>query len=73
MDYQAARYYGTKLTREILEGKANPSRNMWNGKPYRTKAQKAEARSDAEKCSDGAFRSNASVSWHPVPRQGSAS
>lgn len=69
MDYIAARRFGTKLTREILEGKANPSRNPWNGKPYRTKAQKAEARSRASKRDDGAYRSLAPVSWHPIPRQ----
>ena len=68
MDYIAASRFGTKLTRETLEGKKNPSRNMWNGKPYRTKAQKAEARRVASPCSDGTWRSHAPVSWHPVPR-----
>jgi hypothetical protein len=62
----------TKLTREILDGKANPSRNMWNGKPYRTRAQKIDARREARKCKDGAYRSAAPVSWHPVPRQSAA-
>lgn len=68
----AARRFGTKLTHEILEGKKNPARNMWNGKPYRTKAQKIVARAEAEKCRDGTFRSTAPVSWHPVPRQNTA-
>lgn len=64
--------YATKLTREIFEGKKNPSRNMWNGKPYRTAKQKREARETAERCRDGAFRSPAPVSWHPVPRNNGA-
>lgn len=35
-----------------------------NYKPYRTKAQKEEARRTARKCEDGAWRSNAPVSYH---------
>jgi hypothetical protein len=38
--------------------------DMNNHKPYRTKAQKAEARKTAVKCSDGTWRSNAKVSYH---------
>lgn len=72
MDYAAAYRFGTKLTREILDGKPNPSRNMWNGKPYRTKAQRIAARRDAERCSDGAWRSPAPVSFHPLPRGNAA-
>ncbi len=68
MDYLAARRFGTKLTNEILDGKPAPARNMWNGKPYRTKQQKQWARESAERCSDGAWRSDASKSWHPLPR-----
>jgi hypothetical protein len=66
VDYAAAHRFGTKLTREILEGKPNPSRNMWNGKPYRTKAQKASARADARN------HTTAPVSWHPVHRNNAA-
>ena len=65
--------FQTKLTREIMEGKKAPTRNMWNGKPYRTRAEKAEARAKARRCNDGAFRSTAPVSWHPVPRNNGAS
>jgi len=60
--------YRTKLTREIQDGEKNPSRNMWNGKPYRTVRQKELARDSAERCNDGAYRSSAPVSWHPAPR-----
>lgn len=35
-----------------------------NRKPYRTKAQKAEARATAVKCADGTWRSNAPVTYH---------
>lgn len=69
MDYFAARRFGTKLTNEILDGKKNPARSTWNGKPYRTKQQKTWARADAERCKDGAWRSSAPVSFHPMPRQ----
>lgn len=41
---------------------------MYNGKPYRTKAQKYDARHFATKRDDGAFRSTAPVSMHPIPR-----
>jgi hypothetical protein len=37
---------------------------MFNLKPYRTKAQKAEARRTARKCADGAWRSDAAFSIH---------
>ena len=37
---------------------------MFNRKPYRTKAQKAEARRTARKCADGAWRSEAPFSIH---------
>lgn len=61
----------TKLTREIWEGKKNPSINMWNGKPFRTKRNKALAREHATKRADGAWRvslADAPVSYHPTPR-----
>lgn len=35
-----------------------------NYKPYRTKAQKLEARKTAVKCKDGAWRSTAPKSYH---------
>ena len=38
--------------------------NMKNRKPYRTASQKAAARSNAVRCEDGAWRSNAPVSYH---------
>ena len=40
---------------------------MFNLKPYRTKAQKAEARRTARKDVDGAWRSNAPFSIHGQP------
>jgi hypothetical protein len=40
---------------------------MFNLKPYRTKAQKAEARRTARKDADGAWRSNAPFSIHGEP------
>jgi hypothetical protein len=40
---------------------------MPNLKPYRTKAQKAEARRTARKDADGAWRSNAPFSIHGMP------
>jgi len=40
---------------------------MPNLKPYRTKAQKAEARRTARKCADGAWRSDAPFSIHGQP------
>ncbi len=40
---------------------------MPNLKPYRTKAQKAEARRTARKDADGAWRSNAPFSIHGQP------
>ena len=44
---------------------------MNNYKPYRTKAQKQQARESAVKCKDGTYRSNAPVSFHktkPIKR-----
>jgi hypothetical protein len=40
---------------------------MPNLKPYRTKAQKAEARQTARKRADGAWRSDAPFSIHGEP------
>jgi hypothetical protein len=40
---------------------------MPNLKPYRTKAQKAEARRTARKDADGAWRSEAAFSVHDQP------
>lgn len=64
--------YATRYTREKHDGRRNPQIEMWNRKPYRTKAQKAEARQTATKCSDGAIRSNAPFSIHPKPKTASA-
>ena len=60
--------YATRLTRERHEGKKNPQIEMWNRKPFRTKAQKAMARDDAKKCKDGAYRSAAPFSMHAKPK-----
>lgn len=59
-----ARACMTQLTRQILAGEKNPSRNMSNRKPYRTVSQKKAARASATKGKDGTFRSSASVSFH---------
>ena len=40
---------------------------MFNRKPYRTKAQKAEARRTARKRADGAWRSDAPFCLHGEP------
>lgn len=45
------------------------NRDMTNRKPYRTAAQKAEARRTAEKGKDGVWRSNAPVSYHRAGSQ----
>ena len=58
--------FDDRTTREVEDGKR--SRNMANRKPYRTKAQKAEARSTAVRRKDGSWHSPAPVSYHPVPR-----
>ena len=42
--------------------------SLHNRKPYRTKAQKAEARRLAYRAKDGTWRSNAPFSCHPAPR-----
>lgn len=43
---------------------AHASRNYTNGKPYRTRQQRAMASATAVK-RDGTFHSNAPVSYHP--------
>ena len=43
--------------------------NMMNRKPYRTRAQKALARSTAVRGEDGVYRSTAPVSYHRAPKQ----
>lgn len=61
----------TQTTRDMLDGRKPARRNMTNGKPYRTSAQKAEAAKTARRCEDGAYRSNAPVSFHkPIQLQG---
>lgn len=49
--------FQTKLSRD---GQVN----MLNRKPYRNEAQKKQARADAVKCDDGAYRSTAPVTYH---------
>jgi hypothetical protein len=44
--------------------KKEDTRHNGNYKPYRTKAQKAEASRTAVKCEDGTWRSTAPVSYH---------
>lgn len=56
----------TQYTIDDLNGRKVKRRNMTNAKPYRTKAQKAEAKRTARKGKDGAYRSGADVSFHPV-------
>ena len=61
--------YATERTKAQIEGRREKESVMnYNGKPYRTKAQKQRARSTAELWEDGVYRSNAAVSYHPTPR-----
>jgi hypothetical protein len=53
----------TQFTREHLAGEKNPSRNMSNRKPYRTAAQRKQARATA-KVIDGRHVSTAPRSYH---------
>ncbi|MCH6205270.1 MULTISPECIES: hypothetical protein [Brucella] len=46
-------------------------RDMTNRKPYRTAAQKAEARASA-RLIDGRYVSNAPVTYHRAPKRGAA-
>lgn len=60
------------MTQEIEEPKkrfvwVKTDRDLNNRKPYRTKAQKAEARRTAKQV-NGTWVSNAPVSYHPVKR-----
>ena len=48
----------TKYTREVMQGKKDPSVDMTNRKPRRTKEQKIEARASAIKA-DGRYMSGA--------------
>lgn len=50
----------TQISREGIE----KGPDMTNRKPYRTKAQKAEAKRTAYKAKDGTHRSSAPVSFH---------
>lgn len=61
--------YATEITLAKLAGRApNMAKVNHNKKPYRTKAQKIEARNKAYKCADGAWRSSAPVSYHSSPK-----
>ncbi|MDR3503027.1 MAG: hypothetical protein P4L79_10650 [Legionella sp.] len=42
--------------------------NMLNKKPYRTQAQKVEARETAKKGADGAYHTKTAVSYHSRPK-----
>lgn len=57
----------SKLTRNYREFQKTgvEERDMTNHKPYRTAAQKMEAKAKARKGDDGAFHSSAPVSFHP--------
>jgi hypothetical protein len=44
-------------------------RDYNNYKPFRTKEQKKLARETAVKCKDGAWRSNAPVSYHATKQK----
>lgn len=59
--------FQTERTRAIAEGRPEREKlQMYNGKPYRTKAQKAQARESARKV-NGTWVSNAPVTFHPMP------
>jgi hypothetical protein len=57
-------YAITQTTRDMFDGIRPPRVNMTNAKPFRTRAQKAEARETARLCNDGTWRSGAPVSYH---------
>lgn len=58
----------TKLTRNYRDFQKTgvEDRDMTNRKPYRTKAQKLDAKERAYKGKDGTFHSAAPKSYHPV-------
>jgi len=61
--------YATERTKAQMEGRAEREAfQNHNGKPFRTKAQKRMAREHAEEGRDGAWRSFAPVSYHPMPK-----
>lgn len=57
----------TQLTKEILEGKREPKIYMWNGKPFRTAAQKAASKKVQRKGNGGNWYSSAPRTLHPRP------
>lgn len=59
--------YGMYDPRGVREVEA--TRDLSNRKPYRTKAQKTEARAKAWKRKDGTWQSSAPVSMHPEVRR----
>lgn len=62
--------WATERTLAHLAGRAENTALMnHNRKPYRSKALKAQARREAVKCDDGAWRTDTPVLWHPAPRQ----
>lgn len=60
--------HATQVTRQMLDGVKSPTRNMTNGKPYRSARLKAEARAKATRRDDGAYRSPVAVLFHPVAK-----
>lgn len=46
----------TKYTREVMQGKKDPSIDMSNKKPYRNEKLKAEARADAFVPKEGRYK-----------------
>jgi hypothetical protein len=60
--------YATERTRAIMEGRKEKDNLMsYNGKPFRTKAQKRIARESARR-HKGTWVSSAPVSHHPRPK-----
>ena len=47
----------TQFTREMMQGKINPTRNMENRKPFRTKHLKALAQDNCFKTANGHYSS----------------
>lgn len=54
----------TQLTRQIAEGKKNPSICLDNRKPFRTKINLEKAHK-ARRGADGAYHSAAPLAYHP--------
>lgn len=57
----------TALTRQKMQGITNPERSMRNRKPYRTQAQRDEARDSAKRNEHGTFTCGVDLSYHAAP------